>query len=45
MGERVGITYLNGRGERSQADTDDRNVPFALTRELIGTERWLEDAS
>ena len=34
-----------GRGERSQADTDDLNVPLRLSCELIGRERWAEDAS
>jgi hypothetical protein len=37
-------TYSNGRGERRQTDTDDLNVPLALSCELIGRERWLKDA-
>jgi hypothetical protein len=35
-------TYSNGGGERRQADTDDLNVPLALTCQVIGRERWLE---
>ena len=38
-------TYLFGRGERSQTDTDDLNVPLVLECVLTGRERWLEDAS
>jgi hypothetical protein len=37
----VGATYSNGRGERSQADTDDLNVPIALECEIVGAERLL----
>ena len=36
-------TYPNGRGERSQADTDDLNVPFRLDYQVSGQDRWLED--
>ena len=39
--ERVSQT---GRGERSQTDPGDLNVPLALSCELIGRERWLKDA-
>ena len=35
-----GGTYSNGRGERSQADPGDLNVPLALSCELIGAGRW-----
>ena len=35
----------SGRGERSHADTDDLNVPLALTCELVGRERWNHIAS
>ena len=36
-------TYSIGLGERSQADTDDLNVPLALECELVGLARWLDD--
>ena len=42
---RVVATYLNGRGERSQTDRSDLNVPFRLECVLTGRKRWLEDAS
>jgi hypothetical protein len=38
-------TYLNGRGERSQPDPGDLNVPFRLECVLTGRKRWLENAS
>jgi hypothetical protein len=34
-----------GRGERSQPAPTDLTVPLRLSCELIGRERWLEDAS
>jgi hypothetical protein len=34
---------LNGRGERSQPDPGDLNVPFRLECVLTGRKRWLED--
>jgi hypothetical protein len=37
---RVGATYLNGRGERSQAEPGDLNVPLALNCQLVGAGRW-----
>jgi hypothetical protein len=33
-------TYSNGRGERTQTDPGDLNVPLALSCELIGGDRW-----
>jgi hypothetical protein len=33
-------TYLNGRGERSQTNRSDLNVPFHLSLELAGAEKW-----
>jgi hypothetical protein len=33
-------TYLNGRGERSQTDRGDLNVPLVLSCELMGAGRW-----
>jgi hypothetical protein len=42
---RVGATYLNGRGERTQATPPDLNVPLQLECVLTGRKRWLEDAS
>ena len=33
-------TYSNGRGERSQAERGDPNVPLQLACELIGRDRW-----
>jgi hypothetical protein len=35
------VLPVYGRGERSQADTDDLNVPLALECEVVGAERWL----
>ena len=40
MGEWVGTNYSNGRGERSQTDRSDLNVPLALSCQLAGLERW-----
>jgi hypothetical protein len=37
---RVGVTYLNGRGERSNTDRSDLNVPLVLSCELVGASRW-----
>jgi hypothetical protein len=31
-----------GRGERSQTDRSDLNVPLALECEVVGMARWLE---
>jgi hypothetical protein len=45
MGERVGTTYLNGRGERSQTAGSDLNVPIRLECGLVGRERWSKQAS
>jgi hypothetical protein len=32
--------YLNGRGERSQTDPGDLNVPMRLTCDVRGRDRW-----
>ena len=34
-------TYPNGRGERSQPDTTDLNVPLALHCDVAGRGHWL----
>jgi hypothetical protein len=33
-------TYSNGRGERSQPERGDLNVPLRLDCELVGGDRW-----
>jgi hypothetical protein len=42
--EEIGIS-VSGRGERSQADRRDLNVPLALSCELIGGGRWTQAAA
>jgi hypothetical protein len=37
-------TNSSAPGERSQADTDGRNVPFGLEFKVIGQPGWLERA-
>jgi hypothetical protein len=41
---RVAGTYLNGRGEMTQTDCSDLNVPFRLECVLTGRKWWLETA-
>ena len=36
--------YLNGRGERSQTDRSDLNVPLPLLCEVAGKELWTQRA-
>ncbi len=35
-------TYSNGRGEWSQTDAGDLNVPLAVECEVVGLVSWLE---
>jgi hypothetical protein len=42
--EEIGIS-VSGRGERSQTDPGDLNVPFRLMRELIGRSRWSQSST
>jgi hypothetical protein len=39
------VSRRTGRGQRSQTDPGDLNVPFRLECVLTGRKQWLEDAS